>query len=135
LLAQQLAKKRAMLEKSYMPRAEYKGGRTLVCQIVMEVAVMTAKIWPARATWRASTGSLGGRPVGEGLDETPKLPSSCSPYSTDLMAGVIGVNGVVGERGVGVGPSDDSWTEEGKRRACLSYACSLAWCSGGARPS
>jgi len=49
---------------------------TLVCHIVIEVDVMTAKMWPARATRKAKIGSLGGELLCADAGKCSKVSSS-----------------------------------------------------------
>lgn len=62
----------------------------------MEVAVMTAKRWPVRAMRRARMGSFSGTVAGSGPADSSLSVSSATSCSTDLIAGVTGVMGVVG---------------------------------------
>ena len=57
---------------------------------------MTAKMFPVRATRRASMGSFNGMLAGTGSVRSGKPWSSWSSRSTDAMPGVVGVSGVGG---------------------------------------
>lgn len=72
---------------------------TLVCQIVMDVAVTLAKRCPFRDMRRASTGSFRGSLTAARLvpvEASEEGVGSASSRSTRLTAGVLGVAGVVG---------------------------------------
>ena len=70
---------------------------TLVCQSVIDVAVMTANIWPVRAMRSASTGSFMGTFPSSAAWLFAEAPSGKNSYrSTGLTAGVFGVMGVGG---------------------------------------